>query len=159
MRLTIIAVLAALAVAGCKKKAPIEDKVVYVDGDDAAMNEAIAQARAHVDVFARELAGSSDDRLFAVKKAFSDSGGTEHMWLSDVKAVATGFEGRLENVPEKVTGVKKGERHTVTREELSDWLITDEQGRMWGGYTLRLVLPTLTPVERLQFEQRLQPLP
>ncbi len=137
------------------------DKIVDVEGDDDAMNAAVAGARAHVDVFAEALAAPAPGRTFSGKKPFpfGKANASEHMWLVDVKAVDGGFEGRLDNEPRDATDVRMGARYWVGRAELSDWLIADEQGRVWGGYTLRALLHTMPSDERAAFEQVLQPLP
>ena len=154
--------LAALAVAGCKKKPArvVDDGIVEVPSEDATMNAAIADARAHLAVFEAELAAPHPDRRYVIKKGFpTPSGGHEHMWLGDVRAVEGGFEGRLDNEPRDVTDVRYGERYRVRRDEVSDWMIRDETPRIWGGYTIRAVLPTMPADQRQAVQAMLQPLP
>jgi uncharacterized protein YegJ (DUF2314 family) len=150
---------------GCERKgspkpapAPFEDKVIDVKDDDPAMNQAIAEARAHLLVFEEQLALRKPGQVCSVKKPFARGESAEHMWLTDVKVIEDGFEGRLDSDPRDVRDAKIGERYRVTRAELSDWLVF-EPGKLWGGYTLRVLLPTMDPKERAAFTAQLQPLP
>ncbi len=98
-------------------------------------------------------------KTYAVKKPFEHANGVEHMWLVDVKVVDTGFEGLLDNDPRDAKDAVSGQRYTVARDELTDWNIIDEQGRIWGGYTIRAVLGQLPADQRAAMKQALQPLP
>lgn len=136
------------------------DPVINYEADDPAMNKAIADARAHLSVFDAELARRAPGKQFSVKKPFPKAdGGNEHMWLIDVKAIDGGFDGRLDNDPESVPTAKIGERYTVKRDELSDWMVIDDQGRMFGAYTVRVQLPEIPAEQRAALEAALQPLP
>lgn len=135
------------------------DNVVDVAGDDAAMNAAIAEARGHLAVFEAALAKAEPRQTFAVKKPFPvRGGGQEHMWLIDVRPVEGGFEGALDNDPEGVEA-EVGKRYTVSRGELSDWSITEADGRIHGAYTIRVLLGQLDEEMRAALEAQLQPLP
>ena len=134
--------------------------VVAVPDEDAAMNQAIAEAKAHLDTFERELAAASLGRVFTVKKRFATpDGGGEHIWITDIKAVKGGFEGIVDNDPRSVEGVGYGARHFVARDDVTDWMITDAEGRRWGCYTTRVLLRTMPDELRRLVEPRLQPLP
>lgn len=147
--------------AGCKKKdKPPRPDVVDVRDGDQAMEHAIADAVAHLGVFEAELAKAEPGKRYAIKKGFPrPGGGNEHMWVGDVKAVDGGFAGVLGNEPRDVTDVKLGDPVVVKRGEVSDWMITDDQGRMWGGYTVRALMHEVDPAQRATVEAMLQPLP
>ena len=135
------------------------DNIGTWSSDDAGMNRAIEEARRHVQVFERELAAPQAGRRYSVKKAFPTADGMEHMWLVDVKVVGGGFEGVLDNDPRDAPDAVIGRTYMVKRDEISDWLITDDQERIWGGYTIRAHLATLPEAERRAREAQLQPLP
>lgn len=143
-----------------KKQEPVKDSVVEVEAEDAAINEAMAEARAHLDVFEAALEKGEAGKSFDIKAAFpTPDGGEEHMWLVGVEAVEGGFAGKLDNQPQGARDLVPGERYRVERKQVSDWQITDEKRRIWGNYTLRAMLPRLDPNDRQAVESRLQPLP
>lgn len=135
------------------------DPIARVRDDDRAMNTAIAEARAHLDVFDRALSAAEPGRVFTVKKAFPTRDGREHIWVTDVKPAAGGFRGRIDSDPRDVAGIHYGDEHFVARSEVTDWLISDEQGRIWGGYTMRVLLSSMPPEIRRAREAAFQPLP
>jgi hypothetical protein len=64
---------------------PEEDPIFSTPPDDAAMDAAIAQARATVDRFIARLHDPHpEDHTFGVKAAFVDRDEVEHMWVNDV---------------------------------------------------------------------------
>lgn len=136
-----------------------DQNVATLAGDDAAMNEAIAQARAHLGVFERELADAKPGRVFLVKKRFAVGDAAEHIWVVGVKKVEGGFEGEIDNDPVAVAGVHAGDRHVVARADVSDWMIADEDGKLWGAYTTRVLLSQMPADLRRAREAKLQPLP
>ena len=159
------ALLLLLLAAGCGQAVDsvvVSDDVgvVAVPDEDAAMNQAIAEAKAHLATFERELAAAAPGRVFTVKKRFATpDGGGEHIWITDVKAAKGGFEGIVDNEPRSVEGVGYGDRHFVARDDVTDWMITDAEGKRWGCYTTRVLLPTMPDELRRLVEPRLQPLP
>ena len=160
-------VAAALAVAlgvvatGCKKnEEPLPPNVVAVRQGDATMEHAIASAVAHLGVFEAELAKAEPGKHYSVKKGFPlPGGGNENMWVDEVKAVDGGFAGVLGNEPVDVTDVKLGDLVVVKRGEVRDWMVTHDDGRIWGGYTVRVLLDSSEPEYRAAVEAMLQPLP
>jgi uncharacterized protein YegJ (DUF2314 family) len=62
------------------------------------------------------------------------------------------FVGEINNEPEKVTNVKLGDKATIPKAEISDWMYL-ENGRLVGGETMRVLRDSLSPAEREQFDQ------
>lgn len=95
--------------------------------DEKEMEAAIARARAEVDVFIAAL-GKRQGSDFAVKSPIKDGGGTEHFWLTDVTYREGAFEGLIGDDPGIVTNVKVGQKWTLKKLEISDWMfIRDEK--------------------------------
>ena len=147
-----IIALLTLSVAGCGKK-HTEDKVTYFDGSDAKMNAAMDKARATVDDFiaARKspIVGQSG---FSVKAPFADGTNIEHFWLSPVSFDGTNFQGTINNEPAKVKTVKMGQKVTVAKDKISDWMYV-EHLKLKGGYTLRVMRDAMSPAERADFDK------
>jgi uncharacterized protein YegJ (DUF2314 family) len=152
----ILAIAAALGVlaAGCGKTQP-EDRYTHVSPDDARMNAAIEQARSSVDIFIAAIQSPKPGQsAFSVKTPVSDGQHIEHFWLMPVTYDGTKFEGVIANEPFDVTNVKLGQRMTVERSQISDWMFV-ENGKLVGGYTLRILRSTLPPEERAEFDKSL----
>ena len=140
---------ASLLVSSCSKS---DDSVTHVANDDKEMNGAIDQARKSVQQFITALqspkAGQSD---FNVKKRFLEAdGGGEHIWLRDVTFDGKNFHGKVNNDPEMVKNVKLGDDATVGKDEISDWMFI-ENGKLVGGYTLRVIYSHMTQKEKEDF--------
>ena len=113
--------------------------------DEQEMDAAIARARAEVDVFVTALEGV-DGSDFAVKAPIQDRGETEHFWLTDVVYRDGSFEGLIGNDPGIVTNVKFGQKWTVKKNEISDWMFLRNE-RLHGNYTMRPLLKTMSKEE------------
>jgi uncharacterized protein YegJ (DUF2314 family) len=101
---------AANAVAQELKKGNVEPEYFEVPkGHHAAMQLAVREARKTVGKFITALthpaAGQED---FEVKKPFIQGNQVEHIWLSDVQLVGNLFQGRIDNQPRKISGLKMG---------------------------------------------------
>jgi uncharacterized protein YegJ (DUF2314 family) len=124
-----------------------------VPKDQAAMHNAVIEARRTVRQFLKALkhpATGQED--FEVKKVFTQGDQIEHLWLTDVQLVGNHLEGRVDNQPRKITGVKLGQAVSVYPKEISDWLYVDH-GNLVGGYTVRVRYNELPPKEKQEFDR------
>jgi uncharacterized protein YegJ (DUF2314 family) len=127
--------------------------VVHFADDDPLMTAAIDQARATVDQFIIALeAPTPVQESFAVKVAIKDGDEVEHMWVNPVRHEQGRFIGATNNDPESVTTVKLGDEVVVAKEEVSDWMYIDD-GKLVGGYTMRVMRDGLSPEERADFDR------
>lgn len=123
------------------------DRTMGVEEDDAAMNAAIAEARATLDEFVARMENPEPgDSDFAIKVAITDRNGTEHFWANNVEVVGPGFTATINNDPNIVRSVRLGQRVRARRDEISDWMYTSN-GRMVGNRTLRVLLTKMSPEE------------
>ena len=131
------------------------ESVMYnVDENDEQMDRATVRARKHVDRFIAALQNPQpNQRDFQVKKLFVKDGKAEHIWLADVKFNGNRFVGAVDNRPMFIKGLKIGERESVNPDEVIDWSFV-EDGRLVGGYTIRVLYSELSPAEKADFEKR-----
>jgi uncharacterized protein YegJ (DUF2314 family) len=123
-------------------------------GHHAAMHLAVKEARKTVGKFISALEHPSPGQEdFEIKKPFVQGSQVEHIWLSDVRFVDNVFQGRIDNQPRKITGLKLGEIVSVKANEISDWLYIDN-GKLVGGYTVRVHYDELTPQQKQEFDRR-----
>jgi uncharacterized protein YegJ (DUF2314 family) len=135
-----------LAICSCKRSPETLVKEGY---DEEEMEAAIARARSEVDSFIAEMSkGNGTD--FAVKVPIEDKGETEHFWLTDIAYQNGKFEGVIGNDPGIVTNVKSGQKWTVKKSEISDWMFMRD-GKMHGNYTIRPLLKTMSEKEAAKF--------
>jgi uncharacterized protein YegJ (DUF2314 family) len=140
--LLLLAVLLSLFTA-CSKK----DKTFGVAADDAEMTAAIAKARASLpqfwEVFDKHERGESD---FSLKVKITDKHGTEHFWTADIKRDAGKIMGTIDNDPDVVANVKRGDRIEIPEADISDWFYMRD-GKMVGNRTLVPLLKSMPPKE------------
>jgi uncharacterized protein YegJ (DUF2314 family) len=146
--LLLMGFLAALP-AGCSKG---EDPVVYFDEDDAMMNKAIDTARERLPVFLNALEEGAGE--FFIKAPVADGDTVEHIWLVDIRVSGSDFVGMIDNDPVDVTNVKLGESYRLAQTEISDWMVR-RNGRIYGAYTLRVMLDGLPEGEAEPMRSRL----
>ena len=77
----------------------------------------------------------------------------EHIWLDDISYDGDLFTGRLSNAPLHLEDLKLGDKVSVATDDVSDWMIVDEDGRLTGGYTLRVLRNRMSPEEQEQFDK------
>lgn len=154
-----------VVLAGCNNNAPTSanvEKVVkregqpdidYVASEDKAMNAAIQKARATFGTFIVAFSKrKANQNSFAIKQKFTDANGSEHMWIGSLKFDGKSFRGRLNNEPYEVKTAKLGDNISVDSKELSDWMYI-ENGKLVGGYTIRVLTNKMSPSERKSIEK------
>lgn len=135
---------------GCSKSPETLVKGGY---DEQEMEAAIDRARSEVDSFIAEMSkGNGTD--FAVKVPLEDKEETEHFWLTDIVYRNGKFEGKIGNEPGMVTNVKEGQKWSVKKSEISDWMFMRD-GKMHGNYTMRPLLKTMPEEEAAKFRSLL----
>ncbi len=130
-----------------------QDAVILVSADDEEMNAAIQQAQDTLDVFIKNLQSPKPAQAdFAIKVRFLlRRGEAEHIWVIDVSYEDDRFTGVVDNVPVNLSEIELGDRITVTTEMVSDWFFI-EDGRLVGGYTIRVLRSRMSPDERERFD-------
>lgn len=132
-----------------------KDDVIMVADDDPKMLAAIDKARSTADTFIAALnAPMPSQAEFAVKLGVKDGEKVEHMWLSPVRFEGGKFHGVINNDAELVRTVKLGDTVTAEKSEISDWMYVQD-GRLVGGYTIRVLRDQMGESERKEMDQSL----
>lgn len=97
--------------------------------------------RSSVDSFISELSNPSGTN-HAVKAPIEDGDDTEHFWLTDVSFNGDTFEGTINNDPGMVGNVQMGQKSTIKKSEISDWMFMKD-GKIHGNYTMRPLLKAM----------------
>jgi len=141
--------LACLCCCSCSDVKTKPETLVESGYDEQEMEAAIERARKEVDAFIAELSAPTGEN-HAVKVPISDNGDTEHFWLVDVAYRDGQFSGVINNEPGIVKNVRMGESRQVSKTEISDWMFMRD-GKMYGNYTLRPLLATMSDEEAEQY--------
>jgi len=129
-----------------------QDKVTLVASDDAEMNAAIQKARDTVNTFIENLISPKPNQTyFFIKIRLADGDNSEHMWLNTVSYDGQFFYGNIANDPEFVKNIKPGDQVKVLPGDISDWMYV-EDGKLVGGYTIRVLRNRLSAEEKRQFD-------
>jgi len=138
------------------RTASVQPEVFRIEDKDARMHRAVLAARRNVAVFIAALKNPAKGQHdFEVKKPFVKDGEVEHIWLSQVQFRGNRFHGVVDNHPKKIKGLKFGDRVSVNPNEISDWAFVDN-GKLIGGYTIRVLSENLSPQQRKNFENETQ---
>ena len=147
----VLLVLAISLLIGCDKSSSTPG-VAWIADDDPKMTAAIEEARRTAPTFTAALrTPKSRQSGFSVKMPFTDGANTEHMWVTPVTFDGKKFNGVVNNAPERLTNVKIGDQASANQSEISDWMFVDD-GKLVGGYTLRVLRDSLPDDERAEFD-------
>ena len=131
------------------------DEVATVRSDNAAMNAAMARARAELDAFLGIAeAPLADTRDFSVKIRLpitADS--NEYIWIRAFARDGSKFVGTVASTPRNFTNLAHGDRLAFERKDIVDWSYRKgEQTK--GNYTACALLQQEAPQQREAFRKR-----
>ena len=132
-----------------------DDGNIYnVPGNNDQMNWAIEKGRLTVGYFRASLLQPKENQYgFSLKVRLEDENGIEHIWMNDLSVDEDGiFYGVIDGDPVTVKTVKSGTKIGIAISDISDWIII-EDGRLIGGYTVRVYRESLSDNERGAFDQ------
>jgi uncharacterized protein YegJ (DUF2314 family) len=124
-------------------------------GTDAELEAAIQQARDSLGKFIEKIRIPHADRTFvAVKVRFTPPGESpQDIWVDEVTYSNGAFRGMMgDDIPS--LKLEAGEKITIDEEDIVDWMIV-EDGKLIGGYTIRLAVQRMSPEERERFLETL----
>jgi uncharacterized protein YegJ (DUF2314 family) len=149
-----------LAPAASFAQAPGADPIINYGDNDAAMNKAIADARAHLGYFWQRVeAKQRNETDFGLKVAFpvkmeNNRPSREHIWVERFARSGAGFTAYLANEPGWMPGKKLGDRVEFTEDMITDWGFY-RSGKLIGFYTVRVMLPDMPASEAAEIRAQL----
>ncbi|MDP2764161.1 MAG: DUF2314 domain-containing protein [Brevundimonas sp.] len=108
------------------------------------MNAAVAQARATLPIFLARLDAGDILPTDSLKVGFPVDGSHEHIWVNQIARKGDDLTGVLNNEPNYLAGHHLGSAVTFPAALVSDWSY-EKDGKRWGNYTTRVMLPYLSP--------------
>jgi len=134
---------------------PVATSIPPLSGTDAELDSAIQQARDSLDAFIERIAAPHADRTFvAVKVRFHPPGEvSQDIWVDEVTHTNGVFRGNIgDDIP--TLKLEAGEKIKIDETDIIDWMIVEE-GKLIGGYTIRLAVQRMSPEERERFLETL----
>jgi uncharacterized protein YegJ (DUF2314 family) len=123
---------------------------------DAELEAAIVKARDSLDTFIAKITTPHTDRTFVVVKVrfYPPGEVSQDIWVDEVTYSNGVFRGTMgDDIP--ALKLEMGEKITIIDEEnIVDWMIV-EDGKMIGGFTIRLAVQRMSPEERERFLETL----
>ena len=122
---------------------------------DVELEAAIQQARNTLEEFMDRIASPHPDRTFvAVKvRVFPPDGWPQDIWVDGVTYTDGSFRG---NMGDDIPSLKLSfdDKMVIQTKAIVDWMIV-EDGKLVGGYTIRLAYQRMSPEEKERFLETL----
>ncbi len=121
------------------------------ESTDPEFQAAIQQARGTLDLFTAKIQTPHPDRTYtALKVRFtSPDESTQDIWVDHVTYEDGGFQGSMgDDIP--ALKLSFDDRIPIPVEDIIDWMIV-EDGKLIGGFTIRLEYERMSPEEKQQF--------
>jgi uncharacterized protein YegJ (DUF2314 family) len=135
-----------------------EPDVMSVDSKDAEMNAAIKQAQQTSTNFLSVLVAPKTNQTdFSVKRPYTTKDGksVEHIWISEVSYDGKLLHGKIGDEPVNIPDLKLNDPVSFPPSEISDWIYLDD-GKIVGGYTIRILRKHMSAQDAAEFDQHLQ---
>ncbi len=141
------------------------DDVIGFDTDDPVMSAAVREAQATLPRFMTQL--GSDPWLaktaflkVALPVTVGNTGATDEViWVTGFRETAPGrFQGKLAREPDHLMGLSAGSTVGFATSQIRDWAAVID-GRGYGYYTLRVMLPVIEAEEAVELRGFLAPEP
>lgn len=126
--------------------------VFMVEDENLAMNLAMEEARDTIDVFIDALISGAYYSV-SLKGRFEDGAYIEHMWIENISYENQVFLGTLANEPLDLKNIAYGDNVELEVDHVSDWMIVDEDGKVTGGYTIKVLRNTMSEEDRAEFDE------
>jgi uncharacterized protein YegJ (DUF2314 family) len=139
----------------CTPLAPVPTPVSTTPATDVELEEAIQQARNTLGEFTDRIASPHPDRTFVAVKVrfFPPDGLPQDIWVDEITYTGGSFYGNVgDDLPSLKLSV--GEKLVVPTKDIVDWMIV-EDGKLAGGYTIRLAYQRMSPEEKERFLETL----
>ncbi len=160
-----LALIGATILANTGVDASAEDAgpVVTLDAGHAAMSDAEAAARRHLDQFlAHVLTEDGATTLGAAVKIAVPTGGAhaEVIWVTPFAQTSeNGFLGVFANAPVNIPDASAGDAVMFERSQVRDWSFVGTDTKLYGSFTTRVLLPHIGQEDAAQIAAVLSDLP
>src|SRR5215208_6317700 len=143
-----------LFIASCAPSAPTPVAVSTFTDSDPEFEEAVRQAQNTLPTFRQAfLAPKSSYALLSLKVRFEGEGKVEDMWTEPLYILDDRYTVRMVEGVTIEKGIHPNRILDIKLQDIVDWMILQEDGKVIGGYTLRLEYERLTPAEQKKYRE------
>src|SRR5690606_10153272 len=89
---------------------------------------------------------------FSIKAQFAEGDEDEQLWITPTEYADKVFRGKVDTAPLHLDDIQAGQTVDVPVEKVTDWMYIEE-GKLIGGYTIRVTRSRLSGQEREDFDQ------
>jgi len=137
-----------LLISSCGSVSSVEGTPVTDEQFDAAVDE----AHGTLGALRQALLSPKPSYIFVgLKVRFTSNEGVEDIWTEPVDYYDGYFTTRMIDGVMLDPALNAGRMVTVPLDKVLDWVIVEEDGRLIGGYTIRLSYDHMTPEEKVEF--------
>jgi len=130
-------------------------RIVLFADDDSEMAQAMEDARKSLGKFRKLMAQAAAKGAMPLVKTLVTEGRTQvFLWLREAVEAATGFRGRVFEVPAGIKKLRVGDTVDVSAEEVADWMVNDH-GTIHGAFSIRVHRSRLSEMERAEFDEHM----
>jgi len=122
-----------------------------LSSSDPEMEAAFQQARDTLDAFIQKIGTNHPNRTLVALKVrfFLPDGPSQDLWVDQISYQAGSFRGVMgDDIPALKLSVD--DKVKIERKEIVDWMMV-EDGKLIGGYTIRLAFQRMTPSQKQRF--------
>ncbi len=128
-----------------------DDTIRAGEDDEAKLQAAVDAARQSIGQFLDSFADPKPDQdSFLVSVAFIEGTRFERIWVSGLDFSGETLRGVIASEP-ALAGFVFGQPVEFTYPQITDWMYV-EDGRLVGGYTMRVIRDRLSADKRAQFD-------
>jgi uncharacterized protein YegJ (DUF2314 family) len=156
--------LIVLCVPSCYRPSNVEGELrarlnnpfyVLVGEHDPEWDDAAREAQYNLGLFIKALEYPTPQQSsFALKTILQEGNHSEAVWLTSLEFDGKTFYGKINNDPISLRKQFLGTRVAVDQSRVRDWMYVDN-GRLQGGYSLKLMYRKLDPIQRKKMEDSL----
>lgn len=150
----ILFLICLLLTVSCASSAPTPIPISTFTDDDPEFEEAVRKAQNTLSTFRQAfLAPKSSYSLMSLKIRFTGEGQVEDMWTEPLYILDDTYTVRMVEGVTLDKGLHPNRMLDVKLTDIIDWMILQDDGKVIGGYTLRLEYERLTPEEQKKYRE------
>ncbi|MBN8650373.1 MAG: DUF2314 domain-containing protein [Cytophagales bacterium] len=132
-----------------------DDEPIFanINSDDSEYLMTVKEAQSQINSFIEKLKTKPESSNACVKIPVSDNKGkTAFTWLVNPVFDLDSCVAEIFEIPSEFD-LKQGDKLKFIKNDIQDWYILDQEGRMEGGYSLRYMRKRLSIKDQMEFDK------
>lgn len=145
-------VVCLLFIVSCQPSTPTPTSISTFTDPDPELEKAVRQAQDTLHIFRQAfLVPKPNYTLMSLKIRFANDGEIEDMWTEPMLILDDVYTVRMIEGVTLEQGIHPERLVDVKLPDIVDWMILQKDGKVIGGYTLRLEYERMTPEEQKKY--------